>query len=63
MRNRVFERSPRSHHLVSMSICCMDPAVLERIPSGVPFGFDDLMFQILQEEHLCSSEHNGLWLV
>jgi hypothetical protein len=44
----------------------MDPAVLERIPSGVPFGFDDLMFlmfQMLEEEAPVNVfRHNGLWL-
>jgi mannose-1-phosphate guanylyltransferase len=25
------------------------PSIVERIPSGVPFGFDDLMFQMLNE--------------
>jgi mannose-1-phosphate guanylyltransferase len=46
-----------------MGIYCMDPTVLERIPSGVPFGFDDLMFQMLEQEapvHVF--KHNGLWL-
>jgi mannose-1-phosphate guanylyltransferase len=41
----------------------MDPTVLERIPSGVPFGFDDLMFQMLEEEAPVNVfRHNGLWL-
>jgi len=50
-------------HLVSMGIYCMDPAVLERIPSGVPFGFDDLMFQMLEEEISVNVyKHHGMWL-
>jgi mannose-1-phosphate guanylyltransferase len=46
-----------------MGIYCMDPAVLERIPAGVPFGFDDLMFQLLDEEVAVNVfKHSGLWL-
>jgi mannose-1-phosphate guanylyltransferase len=58
-----FREKPELSHLVSMGIYCMDPTVLERIPSGVPFGFDDLMFQILEEEAPVNVfKHNGLWL-
>ena len=41
----------------------MDPPILDRIPSGIPFGFDDLMFQML-EEGACVNvfKHNGMWL-
>jgi mannose-1-phosphate guanylyltransferase len=58
-----FREKPELPNLVSMGIYCMDPAVLERIPSGVPFGFDDLMYQMLEEDapvHVF--KHNGLWL-
>jgi NDP-sugar pyrophosphorylase family protein len=48
---------------VSMGIYCMDPSVLDRIPSGVPFGFDDLMAQMLEEEIPVNVfKHNGMWL-
>jgi mannose-1-phosphate guanylyltransferase len=58
-----FREKPELSHLVSMGIYCMDPAILERIPSGVPFGFDDLMAQMLQEEAPVNVfKHNGLWL-
>jgi NDP-sugar pyrophosphorylase family protein len=63
--NRVtgFREKPDLPHLVSMGIYCMDPAVLERIPPGVPFGFDDLMFQMLEEEAAVHVfKHGGLWL-
>jgi NDP-sugar pyrophosphorylase family protein len=58
-----FREKPELSHLVSMGIYCMDPAVLDRIPSGIPFGFDDLMFQML-EEGACVNvfKHNGMWL-
>jgi NDP-sugar pyrophosphorylase family protein len=58
-----FREKPELSHLVSMGIYCMDPSVLERIPSGVPFGFDDLMFQMLEEEAPVNVfKHSGLWL-
>jgi len=58
-----FREKPELPHLVSMGIYCMNPVVLERIPSGVPFGFDDLMFQMLEEDAAVQVfKHNGLWL-
>jgi mannose-1-phosphate guanylyltransferase len=58
-----FREKPELPHLVSMGIYCMEPAVLERIPSGVPFGFDDLMFQMLEEEAVVHVfKHSGMWL-
>jgi NDP-sugar pyrophosphorylase family protein len=58
-----FREKPELSHLVSMGIYCIDPVVLERIPSGVPFGFDDLMFQMLEDEVPANVfKHSGLWL-
>ncbi|MBR0695047.1 sugar phosphate nucleotidyltransferase [Bradyrhizobium lablabi] len=58
-----FREKPELANLVSMGIYCMEPAVLQRIPSGVPFGFDDLMFQMLEEEAPVNVfKHTGLWL-
>ena len=58
-----FREKPELSHLVSMGIYCMEPAILESIPSNVPFGFDDLMAQMLQEETPVNVfKHNGLWL-
>jgi NDP-mannose synthase len=37
-----FREKPNLHHLVSMGIYCMQPTILDHIPAGVPFGFDDL---------------------
>jgi NDP-sugar pyrophosphorylase family protein len=45
-----FREKPELSHLVSMGIYCMDPTILERIPSGVPFGFDDLGFNYRMDE-------------
>jgi mannose-1-phosphate guanylyltransferase len=58
-----FREKPELPNLVSMGVYCMDPSVLERIPSGVPFGFDNLMYQLLEEDvavHVY--KHNGMWL-
>jgi NDP-sugar pyrophosphorylase family protein len=58
-----FREKPELQHLVSMGIYCMHPAILECIPSGVPFGFDDLMVQMLQEDTAVHVfKHNGRWL-
>ncbi|MBX6426559.1 MAG: NTP transferase domain-containing protein [Variibacter sp.] len=58
-----FREKPALSHLVSMGLYCMNPSVLPFIPSGVPFGFDDLMFQMLEQSapvHIF--KHDGLWL-
>jgi NDP-sugar pyrophosphorylase family protein len=58
-----FREKPELSHLVSMGIYCMEPSILERIPSGVPFGFDDLMLQMLEEDAVVNIfKHNGVWL-
>jgi mannose-1-phosphate guanylyltransferase len=58
-----FREKPELPHFVSMGIYCMNPVIFERIPSGVPFGFDDLMFQMLEEDAAVHVfKHNGLWL-
>jgi len=58
-----FREKPELSHLVSMGIYCMDPGVLDRIPSGVPFGFDDLMFQMIEEQIPVNVfKHQGMWL-
>lgn len=58
-----FREKPNLTHLVSMGIYCMEPDVLEYIPAGVPFGFDDLVFRMLEEEQpIGTFLHSGLWL-
>ena len=58
-----FREKPELSHLVSMGIYCMDPSIVERIPSGVPFGFDDLMYQMLEDDTPVNVfKHNGMWL-
>ncbi|ESY87048.1 NDP-sugar synthase [Mesorhizobium australicum] len=60
---QVFREKPALSHLVSMGIYCMNPDVLDFIPSGIPFGFDDLMLQMLQAGRVVHVyKHEGLWL-
>lgn len=58
-----FREKPRLRHLVSMGIYCMEPAVLGHIPSGVPFGFDDLVFRMMEAKAPVNTfQHRGFWL-
>jgi NDP-mannose synthase len=58
-----FREKPNLHHLVSMGIYCMDPVILDHIPTGVPFGFDDLMFHMLGTGVPAHTFlHRGFWL-
>jgi NDP-sugar pyrophosphorylase family protein len=58
-----FREKPCLSHLVNMGIYCMEPAILDYIPSGTPFGFDDLVFRMLEVEAAVNTfHHNGIWL-
>jgi NDP-sugar pyrophosphorylase family protein len=60
---KVFREKPTLSHLVSMGVYCMNPEVLHLIPSGVPFGFDDLMLLMLEEQTPVNVyKHEGIWL-
>jgi NDP-sugar pyrophosphorylase family protein len=60
---QVFREKPTLSHLVSMGVYCMNPEVLQLIPSGVPFGFDDLMLLMLEEQTPVNVyKHEGIWL-
>lgn len=60
---QLFREKPTLSHLVSMGLYCMSPEVMRFVPSGVPFGFDDLMLQMLQDGcKVHVYKHNGLWL-
>ena len=63
--NRVtrFQEKPTLTHLVSMGVYCMEPGILDYIPDGVPFGFDNLMSCMLAARQPVSIfQHGGLWL-
>lgn len=58
-----FHEKPSISYTVSMGIYCMEPDILEMIPEGVPFGFDDLMHVMLGKGlpvHVFN--HNGTWM-
>lgn len=58
-----FKEKPLLSNLMSMGIYCMEPAVFEYIPKGVPFGFDDLLLCMLARGvPAYSFLHEGLWL-
>lgn len=58
-----FKEKPSMKFTVSMGIYCMEPKILDLIPENVPFGFDDLMHEMLERRlpvHMY--RHDGLWL-
>jgi len=58
-----FREKPTLINFVSMGVYCMEPQVLDDIPSGVPFGFDDLILQMLAKgTPAYTYRHDGLWL-
>jgi NDP-sugar pyrophosphorylase family protein len=58
-----FHEKPVLSHTVSMGLYCMEPQVLQYIPRGVAFGFDDLMSCLLERQVPVSAfSHEGLWL-
>lgn len=58
-----FMEKPSLTHVVSMGVYCMEPDVLEHIPMGVPFGFDDLMScMLLNSLPVRIFPHRGFWL-
>lgn len=57
-----FREKPTIPFMVSMGIYCMEPEILELIPNGVAFGFDDLMHEMLEQQiPIHVFEHHGLW--
>ena len=58
-----FREKPVLSHNVSMGMYCMEPKVLSFIPPGTPFGFDDLVFCMLErDEPIHTFHHDGYWL-
>jgi len=58
-----FSEKPDYHFSVSMGVYVFSGAVLEFVPHGKPFGFDDLM-RTLTEKHqpINTVLHSGFWL-
>ena len=58
-----FEEKPVKTFPVSMGVYAMNPEMLEQIPSGEHFGFDDLMAKVFAENiSVRAAEFNGIWL-
>lgn len=58
-----FREKPVLSHVVSMGIYCMEPEIIDHIPPGIPFGFDDLMYCLLGKGvPVHGFLHDGLWL-
>jgi len=58
-----FEEKPRFNYLVSMGVYIVNRAVLERVPSGQMYGFDNLMLDMLKEnEPVHVERYDGYWL-
>ena len=62
-RMTAFREKPAIKLEASTGIYCMEPEILDLIPDGVPFGFDDLMHAMLDRElPVYVYRHDGLWL-
>jgi len=58
-----FIEKPMSRYHVSMGVYVFSHAVLKYIPTGNPFGFDELMQAMLEAgERVYSFAHDGYWL-
>jgi NDP-sugar pyrophosphorylase family protein len=58
-----FKEKPTYVNAVSMGAYLMNPEVLRFVPSGIPFGFDDLIFGMMQAEvPVHTFRHHGIWL-
>jgi len=58
-----FHEKPVKSYFVSMGIYCMEPKILAHVPTGVPFGFDNLMHHMLATDlPVYAYEHNGSWM-
>lgn len=58
-----FREKPLMDFNVSMGVYCMEPGVLDLIPRGVPFGFDDLMHTMIERKlPVAVYRHRGLWI-
>lgn len=58
-----FVEKPVQEYDVSMGVYMLSKEVLEHIPPETPFGFDDLMYALLQKGSPVSVlRHQGIWL-
>lgn len=58
-----FQEKPKTSYLVSMGVYMLNRRVLDYIPADIAFGFDNLMYKLLEAgERVSVSIHEGLWL-
>jgi len=58
-----FREKPTMEFSVSMGIYCMEPEIIELIPSGIPFGFDNLVSEMMNQKlPIQVYKHDGLWM-
>jgi mannose-1-phosphate guanylyltransferase len=58
-----FREKPSVRYYASTGIYCMEPEILSLIPENVPFGFDDLMNAMIEQDlPVYVYKHDGLWL-
>ena len=58
-----FEEKPKIQYLVSMGIYIVNRSVLDRVPAGQKYGFDDLMLDMLARKESAHVErYSGYWL-
>lgn len=63
MLARGFREKPEYTFSVSMGVYVMNRAVLEYVPDGKPFGFDNLMLALLENRNPARIyPYNGYWL-
>jgi len=58
-----FREKPTFHFDVSMGVYVFSKKILDFVPEGEPFGFDQLMYALTaKKEAVYSYPHNGYWL-
>jgi NDP-sugar pyrophosphorylase family protein len=58
-----FEEKPRFQYLVSMGVYILNRSVLEHVPAGQKYGFDNLMLDMLAHQQSVHVErHSGYWM-
>jgi NDP-sugar pyrophosphorylase family protein len=63
--NRItaFREKPTFHFNVSMGIYVFSKRVLDYVPAGTPFGFDQLMYTLIEKNEVVNSfPFSGYWL-
>jgi NDP-sugar pyrophosphorylase family protein len=58
-----FREKPTYHFIVSMGVYVFSKSILEYVPVNTPFGFDQLMYMLIEkQEDVYSYPHKGHWL-